>query len=68
MFTAGSTVVTIAIPIINDTMIEGDETFMLTLKLLPTTRITLGTQSTATAIIIDTSMYTICIHYTVANV
>ena len=59
MFTAGKTIATIAIPIINDTMIEEKEAFMLMLNLLPTTRITLGAHSTAIAMIIDTSMYII---------
>ena len=40
-------------------MVEENELFMLELILLPATVITLGNRSTATAVIIDTSMYTI---------
>ena len=59
LFVTGNTVATIAIPIINDTVVdEGDEEFNVSLSLLPTTnvRVTLGHQSTATVAIIDTSM------------
>ena len=61
MFTADNTVATVEIPIINDTEVEENEKFNITVILLPTnnTRVTLGVQSTATAVIIDTSMLTI---------
>ena len=58
VFTADSTVATVEIAIINDTVVEENEKFNITLILLPTnsTRVTLGVHSTATAVIIDTSM------------
>ena len=61
MFTADSTFTTVEIPIMNDTVVEENEEFSITLNLLPTnsTRVTLGVQSTANAVIIDTSMLTI---------
>ena len=40
-------------------MVEENEMFMLKLILLPATVITLSNRFTATAVIIDTSMYTI---------
>ena len=64
VFTADSTVTTVEIPIINDTVVEENEEFSITLKLLPTnsTRVTLSVQSTATAVIIDTSMLIILLY------
>ena len=58
MFTADSTVATVEIAIINDAVVEENEKFNISLILLPTnnTRVTLGVHSTATAVIIDTSM------------
>ena len=58
MFTADSTFATVEITIINDAVVEENEKFNITLILLPTnnTRVTLGVRSTATAVIIDTSM------------
>ena len=61
-FLAGSTIATVEIPIVDDTVVnEEDELFNLTINLLPTTdvRAMPGIHSTATAIIIDTSMYII---------
>ena len=59
-FVAGSTTANIKIPIVDDTVVdEEDEVFILTLNILPTTgiRVKFGTTSTATAVIIDTSMF-----------
>ena len=59
-FFAGSTTASVEIPIFNDTTVdEDDETLNLTLNLLSTTdvRVAPGIHSTATATIIDTSMY-----------
>lgn len=58
-FLAGSTIATVEISIIDDTVVnEEDEVFNLTLNLLPTTdvRVMPGIHSTATVTIIDTSM------------
>lgn len=62
-FTAGTIVAAVEIPISNDTVVEENEEFNITLMLLPTnnTRVTLGVQSTATAVIIDTSMLPILV-------
>ena len=67
VFTADSTFTTVEIPIINDTAMEENEEFSITLNLLPTnsTRVTLGVQSTATAVIIDTSMLIILLSWSV---
>ena len=67
VFTANSTFTTVKIPIINDTVVEENEEFNITLNLLPTnnTRVTLGVHSTATAVIIDTSMLTILLSWSV---
>lgn len=61
-FVAGSTSATVEIPIVNDTVVnEEHEVFNVTLDLLPSigVRVMLGIHSTATAVIIDTSMLTI---------
>ena len=63
---AGSTSATVEILIVNDTVVnEEDEAFNVTLKLLPAigVRVMPGIHSTATAVIIDTSMLTIQYRY-----
>ena len=57
-FTNGSNITTVEIPIINDTIVEKNEVFNVTINLPKTTgvRVMVGDRSTATAVIIDSSM------------
>ncbi|XP_065906698.1 uncharacterized protein [Dysidea avara] len=64
-FKAGITTVNVTIPVVNDTVVdEDDEVFILTLKIIPETRITvrLGSLTTARAVIHDSTMPQIIDH------
>lgn len=54
-FTPGSTMRFITIPIINDNIREGDETFRVTINPTSMTGILIGTPSTAVVTIIETT-------------
>ena len=62
MISAGSNATIVDIPIINDTTVEENETFNISLNVLPNTGVALAAPSTAIVVIIDTGTHVHSMH------